>query len=282
MNLEVYMNPHMMRNIFEHVVAGIILIDTNGTIRFFNPASSKLFGYSEEDVIGQNVKMLMPEPYASEHDLYLYRYKTTKKTNVIGTTGREVVCQRKNGSHFAADLSVSEITVGHDTFYVGVITDVTKRKVMEINLRRNEAINKAVVDTAATAIIRINSKGIIQSFNKAAEVLFQYQPTEIIGKNVSFLMDEPHRSRHDSYISNHLKTGESHVIGIGREVVCLRKDRSTFPADLAVSEIILGKGEIQFIGILTDITERKVLEESQNNYRKKLEEIIDSRIAETI
>jgi two-component system, LuxR family, sensor kinase FixL len=279
MNLEVYMNPNMMRNLLENVVAGIISIDTKGTIRFFNPAASKLFGYSEEEVMGENVKMLMPEPYHSEHDLYLARYKATKITKVIGTTGREVVCQRKNGTHFAADLSLSEMVVSYETFYVGVITDVTKRKIAEMNLRRSEAINKAVVDTAVTAIIRIDSKGIIQAFNQAAEKLFYYRANEIIGKNVSVLMDEPHLSKHDSYLFNHLETGESRVIGIGREVVCLRKDKTTFPADLAVSKIVLGK-ETLFIGILTDITQRKLLEESRRSYREKLEEIIDSRIAD--
>lgn len=133
------------------------------------------------------------------------------------------------------------------------------------DLRRSEATVRAIVETAVTAIITIGDKGMVRSFNPAAERLFQYQQHEIMGRNVKILMPEPFHSEHDGYLSRYMKEGKPRIIGSGREVICQRKDHSTFPADLAVSEIAV-EGERLFVGILTDITERKHAEATNQNY----------------
>ena len=119
---------------------------------------------------------------------------------------------------------------------------------------------KAIVDTAVDGIITIDENGIVESMNLAAERLFGFARDEVIGSNVKMLMPEPYRSEHDGYLTAYLTTGQKRIIGSGREVVGLRKDGSTFPMDLAVSETRLGSRRI-FTGIVRDITERKRLEE---------------------
>jgi PAS domain S-box-containing protein len=109
------------------------------------------------------------------------------------------------------------------------------------------------------AIITIDSRGVIESFNKSSERLFGYEPHEVIGHNVSKLMPDPYRSAHDGYLQNYLHSGQAKIIGIGREVLALRKDGTQFPADLAVSEVRLGERRL-FTGIVRDISERKRLE----------------------
>ena len=119
---------------------------------------------------------------------------------------------------------------------------------------------KAILETTVDAIITIDSQGIVQTFNSAAEKIFGYRAEEVIGNNVKMLMPAPYRSEHDGYIGRYLKTGVPKIIGIGRQVTGRRKDGTEFPMDLAVSEVSL-KDKRLFTGIVRDITERKYLEE---------------------
>ncbi|MEQ9103682.1 MAG: PAS domain S-box protein [Rhodothermales bacterium] len=117
----------------------------------------------------------------------------------------------------------------------------------------------ALFETTVDGIIIIDSKGIIQSYNRAAASIFGYEAEEVIGRNVSMLMPNPHREQHDEYVNNYLRTGQARIIGIGREVNGLRKDGTTFPMDLAVSEV-RKHGDVFFTGVVRDITERRRLE----------------------
>ncbi len=119
---------------------------------------------------------------------------------------------------------------------------------------------KAILETTVDAIITIDSQGIVQTFNAAAEKIFGYRAEEVIGNNVKMLMPAPYRSEHDSYLDRYLKTGVPKIIGLGRQVTGLRKDGTEFPMDLAVSEVSL-KDKRLFAGIIRDVTERKRLQE---------------------
>jgi PAS domain S-box-containing protein len=121
------------RTLIETAVDGVIMIDANGTVLTFNPACEKLFGYTAQEVIGQNVKMLMPTPYRDAHDGYLANYLGTGVRKIIGI-GREVVGQRKDGSTFPMDLSVGEAERQGRPLFVGIIHDLTSRKRTEEQL----------------------------------------------------------------------------------------------------------------------------------------------------
>jgi PAS domain S-box-containing protein len=116
--------------ILETTVDGIITIDGDGMIESFNPAAEDIFGYDEEEVLGENVKMLMPPPYREEHDEYLRRYHETGRRNIIGI-GREVTGRRKDGSTFPMDLAVSEVDLGSRTIFTGIVRDISERRRLE-------------------------------------------------------------------------------------------------------------------------------------------------------
>ncbi len=130
------------------------------------------------------------------------------------------------------------------------------RRQVEAALGESQAVNRAIVTTAVDGIITIDERGLIQSFNPAAERLFGYAATEVLGRNVSILMPLPYREQHDDYVAHYLQTGVKRIIGIGREVVGQRQDGTTFPMDLAVSEVALGDRRL-FAGLIRDITVRK-------------------------
>lgn len=114
----------------------------------------------------------------------------------------------------------------------------------------------SLLKAAVDGIITVDGRGIIEIFNPAAEMIFGHRMEEVLGKNVSILMGEPHRSRHDGYIEAYQKTKIPKIIGIGREEEGLRKDGTPFPVELAVSEMNV-MGQTKYLGIVRDITERK-------------------------
>jgi len=124
------------------------------------------------------------------------------------------------------------------------------------DLHENAARLRAILETTVDGMITINEKAIIQSFNKAAERIFGYSADEVLGKNVNILMPSPYHENHDAYLENYLRTGNAKIIGIGREVSGKRKDGSTFPLYIAVSEVRFGDTRL-FSGILRDISEHK-------------------------
>jgi two-component system, LuxR family, sensor kinase FixL len=154
------------------MVDGAITIDENGMIDSMNPAAERLFGYVAADVLGRNVKMLMPEPYHSEHDEYLGNYLRTGMAKIIGI-GREVIGKRKNGATFPMDLAVSEVLIGQGRLFTGIVRDLTDRKrlerqILEISDREQRRIGQDLHDGLGQQLAGIGflSKSLEQRLTK--------------------------------------------------------------------------------------------------------------------
>ncbi|TVO71947.1 CHASE domain-containing sensor histidine kinase [Sedimenticola selenatireducens] len=127
---ELALSERTTNTIVDSAVTAVITIDKHGSVRRFNPAAEKIFGYASDEVVGNNVKMLMPEPYQSEHDRYLQNYQQTGDAKIIGIP-REVSGLRKDGAVFPMLLSVGEARVESDPIYVGTVLDITLQKEAE-------------------------------------------------------------------------------------------------------------------------------------------------------
>lgn len=119
-----------LKGIVDTAVDGIITINERGIVETMNPAAERIFGYGIDEVVGRNISMLMPEPYQSEHDGYLERYRRTGERRIIGI-GREVRGRRKDGSEFPMDLAVSATNLGDRRIFTGLVRDITARKELE-------------------------------------------------------------------------------------------------------------------------------------------------------
>ena len=245
--------------IINTTVDGIIVIDAGGKIEAFNRGAERLFGYLASEVLGRNVSMLMPSPHHEDHDGYLHRYLATGQATIIGK-GREVTGRRRDGVVFPLHLSVGEMTIDGQRKFSGMLHDLSERDRLEAQLGSSEARWRAVIDSAADGIIVIDGHGRVEAFNAAAERLFGYMASEVLGHKIDMLMPSPYREEHDTYLSRYLATGRAKIIGIGREVTGLRKDGTTFPLHLSVGEIAL-RGERKFTGILHDLSARVQMEE---------------------
>lgn len=144
------------------------------------------------------------------------------------------------------------------------------------NIMENAALLKAIIENAIDGIITIDDRGKVESINPAACSLFNYLPEEVVGNNINMLMPSPYREEHDGYIHRYQRTGDPHIIGIGREVVGLKKDGTTFPFRLGVSEVQFSGRKI-YTGFIHDLSHQKEAEERLKEYAAHLEELVEER-----
>jgi PAS domain S-box-containing protein len=144
-----------LRAIVDTAIDAIVTIDSKGVIESVNPATTRLLGYREDEVIGRKVDLLMPEPYRSEHDGYMRRYLTTGEARIIGI-GREVVARRKDGTLFPVELSVTEFRLGSERMFTGMLRDITARKQAEDEVRRLNSELEARVEARTAQLEAVN------------------------------------------------------------------------------------------------------------------------------
>ena len=164
-----------LRGILETAVDGVVTIDERGIVETLNPAAEQIFGYSEAEVVGRNISMLMPEPYRSEHDGYLDHYRKTGERRIIGI-GREVRGRRKDGMVFPMDLAVSAATVGRRRIFTGLVRDITGRKrlereILEISDHEQRRIGNDLHDDLCQRLagIRFSCDALKGSLEKAGD-----------------------------------------------------------------------------------------------------------------
>ena len=243
------------REIFEHAATGIAIASFAGGFTRCNPAFCELVGYSEEELRStQFMEIIHPEDRVQNSDAF-----RSLQSGAVSSFEMESRYLHKNRSVVLVREFVSALPDSADTKanFMALVTDVSVQRKSLDALRQSEERIRTILRTASDAIITIDNRGLIDSVNEATEFLFGYSNAELVGRNVSMLMPQPFSREHDGYIQKFLATAEPQIIGKGREVVCLRKDGSTFPADLAVNQVDhLG----HFTGILRDLSSRKEMQ----------------------
>ncbi|MGY0571706.1 sensor protein FixL [Bradyrhizobium sp. RDM12] len=167
-----------------------------------------------------------------------------------------VAGESENGQWIRARAGVIRDEAGAARHLSGIFLDIDEEKQVEQALRTRESHLRSILHTIPDAMIVIDGNSIIQLFSTAAERLFGWSEHEAIGQNVSILMPEPDRARHDSYIARYRSTHDPHIIGIGRIVTGKRRDGTTFPMHLSIGEMQSG-GEPYFTGFVRDLTEHQ-------------------------
>ncbi|CBL46454.1 Response regulator receiver [gamma proteobacterium HdN1] len=164
-------------------------------------------------------------------------------------------------SAFLVALAIASIAITV-AMTVGALNSLFHSRELNREIQAARQRLEAVFSTTVDAMITITPKGMVQEFSPSATRLFGYLAQEVVGQNVKMLMPEPYRTEHDGYLQRYMTTRERRVIGIGREVVGLRKDGSIFPMRLAVGQADLSSGETLFVGMVSDLSQRKAMEDS--------------------
>lgn len=228
----------------------------DGTIEYWNKAAERMYGYTAEDVIGKSVSIIVPPDRLEEFHGFLNKIQKGERISQF-----ETVRVRKDGIRIDVSLSIAPILdrAGRPIYASTITRDITTSKRAQRALRESQRRMQAILEMTVEGIITIDEQGHIESFNPAAERIFGFAAGEVIGRNVNRLMPPPYQEEHETYLRRYLETGKKKIIGIGREVIGMRKDGTTFPMELEVSEVRLGRQRL-FTGFIRDITARRHLE----------------------
>jgi two-component system sensor histidine kinase EvgS len=251
---------------------GVIATDAKGRVTRLNTVAEQLTGWPRAEARGHPIGEVFHIINQKTREPATIPVAATLAQGVIHGLANDTLLIARDGSECPIADSCAPIrnSAGDVIGAVLVFHDVTQEYAAQAALRDSATRIQTILNTVTDGIITINEQGIVETINPAAERLFGYVPTEIVGQNISMLMPEPYRSQHDGYLKYYCTTGEARIIGIGRDVPGRRKDGSTFPMYLSVSEMELD-GQRYFTGIVRDITERKQAEQLLVSAKEKVE-----------
>lgn len=237
--------------------------DAEGIYRFLTRPIEDILGQPVEKLLGHTPFEFMPEDEQQRVGEFFRNAASRQET----FRGLEHCSRHSNGQ------IVWQLVSGLPTFdamgelqgYRGVAMDISRQKLTEASLEAYAKSTQAILDNVVDGIITIDSLGYVKSFNLAAERIFGYQATEVLSQKINMLMPEPHSLEHDNYLLAYQRTGNARIIGIGREVEGKHKDGHLFPMELSISEVVQN-GEVTYIGMARDITERKRIERMKNEF----------------
>ncbi len=236
----------------------ILMLDPAGTILTWNRGAENLEGYSSGEMIGHHYSSLFP-PEAIALDLPNAELRRAAAEGKAEVEGWRV---RSNGTRFWVNGTIAALYEENGSVYgfAKVTRDFTAK-------RRNDELLTSVLDHTIDGIVATDEHGVISMINRAGEDIFGHTSAQLVGQHVCFLMPEPHDSEPHSYLANYLRTSQANNSGIGREVNGLRRDGTTFPMELAVTEFQLDN-QRNFVGIVRDLSERKKLEAQLHQAQK--------------
>ncbi|MDH5435961.1 MAG: PAS domain S-box protein, partial [Gammaproteobacteria bacterium] len=245
-----------IKNILNFIDSACLRIDLGWIITYANPQCSFLLGTSPEELIGKDLRETLP-------DVVSMFYKPLRHT----LTSHE---SQHAEAIFGPTNKYLELFVNfYEDGILAVFRDITNRRHNEQLVQDASIRYRAIFDTVADALIIINNKGEITSFNAASERIFGYEAEEIIGHDISILLPENERQEHKGYIADS-QIYESRIINRSRDLEGVRKDGTIFPLELNIAPMFLDN-ERGFIGILRDITERKKSEAEIMASKEKVE-----------
>ena len=250
--------------VFDNAVDGIVVIDENGVIERVNPALLEMFGFSQLELIGENVRILMPETVSRQHDTYLKRYRETGEQKIIGF-GREVEARRKSGQLFPVDLSVSEILVDGERQFAGVIHDISDHVALQTKLNQlNEELSlmALVAQKTDTAVFIADQDWRVIWVNDGFTVMCGYGLEEVVGRRPDDILysseTDPQTVKN---IRERLRAGQK----VEEDILNYKKSGEPYWVHIEITPIFDDQGElIEFIALEQDITE-------QRNMMKELE-----------
>jgi PAS domain S-box-containing protein len=279
----------LVQTILNTVVDGIITIHASGSIiETVNPAAEQMFGYAVLELVGQSFALLIPELDRDQRNGSLEYYGASAAARASGL-GREVMGQRKDGSYFPLEISVSEMLLGGQRFFTGILRDITARKQAEAALLKAGALQSAIFNSANFSSIATDAKGVIQIFNVGAERMLGYAATDVMNKITPADISDPQeviaRAKALSIeLATPITPGFAALVfkasrGIEDiyELTYIRKDGSRFPAVVSVTalrdaqDVIIG-----YLLIGTDNTARKQVEAE----RARLDQVLQDKNAE--
>jgi methyl-accepting chemotaxis protein len=230
----------------QQTTIAVITIDDQNRVIFYNDAAEQLWGYPRAEVIGKNVKMLVPRQHQSNHDSYVNRHRKEGDDRIVGSAV-ELEIERKDGSNTWINITLSQVQVGKRKYYTAFARDCSHE-------REQRSATEQVLAQANDAVVTIDEKNEIIFCNQAAIDLWGYSREELLGRNVKMLVSPEHQGKHDSYVNRNRETGVNRIIGKPIELPVHCKNGNLKWGLFTLARVVTGK-RVLFTAFVKDVTE---------------------------
>ncbi len=254
----------------------IIMMDGSGKITFWNEAARDIFGWDSGEVIGEDLhRVIAPQKYHEAYSRGLGRFWKDGSGAAVGNT-LELTALRKDGFEFPIEISVAGVEMGGEWHAVGIIRDITGRKLVEETLRENEEKFRTICDSAQDAIVMMDHHGSVSFWNDAAEKIFGWTAEETFGANLHDLLAPPrYREASGKALASYFRTGHGSAIGKTVSLGAIRKDGREIPVELSLASVHL-HGQRSAVGIVRDVTERKRMESKLSESEARMKTVLEA------
>jgi len=234
--------------ILDQAVYAVVQIDDKNRVSYMNRAAEELWQLSKRDVIGKNVKMLVPRHMQADHDSWVNKNRRTGRDKIVGSS-RDITMERADGTNRIVNLSLSKMEGADGKIsYTAFVLDVTEDRQAQDSITQT-------LEQALDAVVTIDGQNHVTFFNAAAEELWGYDRDEVVGQNVKMLVPHEIQRNHDRLVNANRTTGVDKIVGTSREVPVYRKDGEMRWGNLSLSKVQLASGDLIYTAFVRDVTE---------------------------
>ena len=262
------------RRLLELAPDAMILVDRTGRMTLVNSQTQRLFGYTEAELLGQPVEMLVPDGVRAGHAAHRAVYAAAPRTRAMGS-GLSLAGRRKDGTEFPVEISLAPMETEDGLLVMSAIRDVTERKQAEGALRTSEAKFRRLLELAPDAIVIVDRDGRMTLVNSQAQRLFGYAEQEMLGQPVELLVPDRVRGGHVAHRARYMAEPRTRPMGSGLALAGRRKDGTEFPVEISLAPMDSEDGML-VISVIRDVTDRRAAE----NRISTLNSDLERRVAE--
>ncbi|MGD2119875.1 MAG: PAS domain S-box protein [Chromatiales bacterium] len=238
-------------SILEAFPSGVVVCDAQGLIVHCNSELLRLFGYSEQELLGHSINILLPEEFQAQHSAHLRAYMANPQKRIMGI-GRELSGRRKNGTSFPIEIGLNPVDTATGRQVLATVADISHRRQLERNFRN-------IVEAAPVGMLIVDTDGRITHSNKQLLDTFGYSQDELQGQALEILLPERHRSQHQNHRNSYLQNPTTRSMGDQNDLTGRHKSGTEIPVEIGLNPIETVDG-IAVIAAVSDITERKKTE----------------------
>ncbi len=269
-------NNDRFRAIAESSPDAIISADNRGSIIFWNRAARRIFGYTEEEVLGRSVQIVVPDRFKQSDNASFQNFlKAGIETDAISV--QQISGRKKDGTEIPIEFSMSSWKIGEEFFFNAIIRDISERKQAEAALRQSEERFRSIVESIFDALFTTDSSGKIVFWSKSARRMYGYTSEEILGRPVQVLLPERMRQDDEDAMKKFFRTGILTHNGRTIDAPNLRKDGTEFMGEQSMSCWNMG-GKTFITAIVRDISERRRTEEDRARLSSAVEQATEAII----